>query len=73
MSRDTVPFLWNYANRFILFDRFFQLMTGPSTPGNLSIIGAQTGITQRVLHPEQAAPVMPHRFVERPTIGLHVL
>ena len=53
---DTVPFLWNYANRFVLFDRFFQLMTGPSTPGNLSIIGAQTGITQLLLHPEAAAP-----------------
>ncbi len=53
---DTVPFLWNYANRFVLFDHFFQLMTGPSTPGNLSIIGAQTGITQALLHPDQTAP-----------------
>jgi len=32
------------------------LITGPSTPGNLSIIGAQTGITQWLLHPEQAPP-----------------
>src|SRR5579884_3506649 len=35
---DTIPFLWRYANRFVLFDHIFQLMTGPSTPGNLSII-----------------------------------
>jgi phospholipase C len=52
---DTVPFLWQYANRFALFDHVYQLMTGPSTPGNLSIIAAQTGITQRILHPDEAA------------------
>jgi phospholipase C len=46
---DTVPFLWLYAKRFVLFDHIFQLMTGPSTPGNLSIIGAQTGETQAIL------------------------
>jgi len=52
---DTVPFLWQYANRFALFDHIHQLMTGPSTPGNLSIIAAQTGVTQRILHPDEAA------------------
>lgn len=52
---DTVPFLWQYANRFALFDGIFQEMTGPSTPGNLAIIAAQTGITQRLLHPDEAA------------------
>jgi phospholipase C len=52
---DTVPFLWQYADRFALFDNIYQLMTGPSTPGNLSIIAAQTGVTQRILHPEEAA------------------
>jgi phospholipase C len=51
---DTIPLLWRYASRFVLFDHIFQLMTGPSTPGNLSIIGAQTGVTQWVLHPDEA-------------------
>lgn len=51
---DTVPFLWRYAARFALFDHVFESMAGPSTPGNLSIIAAQTGITQRLLHPEQS-------------------
>ncbi len=51
---DTVPLLWQYAHKFVLFDHIFQEMAGPSTPGNLSIIGAQTGVTQWVLHPEQA-------------------
>ncbi len=49
---DTVPFLWQYANRFVLFDHVFQEMTGPSTPGNLAIMAAQTGITQALLHPQ---------------------
>ncbi|MBF6595505.1 MAG: phosphoesterase [Thermaceae bacterium] len=51
---DTIPILWRYANRFVLFDHIFQQMTGPSTPGNLSIIAAQTGATQWVKHPDQA-------------------
>lgn len=53
LDGETIPFLWRYANRFVIFDRFFQLMVGPSTPGNLSIIAAQSGQTQGVLHPEQ--------------------
>ncbi|HKJ30325.1 MAG TPA: alkaline phosphatase family protein [Balneolales bacterium] len=48
---NTIPFLWNFANRFVLFDHFFQEMAGPSTPGNLSIIAAQTGVTEWILHP----------------------
>jgi phospholipase C len=51
---DTVPFLWRYAARFALYDHVFESMAGPSTPGNLSIIAAQTGITQLLLHPEQS-------------------
>ena len=50
---DTVPLLWRYADRFVLFDHVFQLIAGPSTPGNIAIIAAQTGETQWVLHPEQ--------------------
>ncbi|NNM67310.1 MAG: phosphoesterase [Spirochaetales bacterium] len=51
---DTIPFLWYYAQRFVLFDHIFQTMVGPSTPGNLSIIAAQSGQTQAALHPDQA-------------------
>ena len=50
---DTVPLLWTYANKFVLFDHIFQTLTGPSTPGNLAIIGAQDGETQWALHPDQ--------------------
>ncbi len=52
---DTIPFLWSYADRFVLFDHIFQEMTGPSTPGNLAILGAQTGTTQMQLHPGEAS------------------
>ena len=51
---DTIPFLWRYASRFVLFDHVFEDVTGPSTPGNLSIFAAQTGLTQWALHPDQA-------------------
>lgn len=50
---DTVPLLWNYANRFVLFDHVFASNVGPSTPGNLAIIGAQAGQTQDALHPSE--------------------
>lgn len=51
---DTVPLLWAYADHFALFDNVFQSMTGPSTPGNLAIIGAQSGQTTWALHPTDA-------------------
>ncbi len=50
---DTIPFLWKYASTFALFDHFFQGMTGPSTPGNIEIIAAQTGQTQAARDPDE--------------------
>ncbi len=50
----TIPFLWMYAHRFALYDHIFQAMTGPSTPGNIDLIAAQTGMTQAARHPRQA-------------------
>lgn len=52
---DTIPFLWLYAKRFVLFDHVFQQMTGPSTPGNLAIIGAQGGESQWLFQPDRAS------------------
>ncbi|MGH9328785.1 MAG: phospholipase C [Terriglobia bacterium] len=51
---DTIPLLWRYADRFVLFDHIFQEMVGPSTLGNITIIAAQTGQTQWALHPNEA-------------------
>jgi phospholipase C len=50
---DTIPFLWNYADRFTLFDNFHQTTVGPSTPNAIAMIAGQTGETQWALHPAQ--------------------
>ncbi len=52
---DTVPFLWNYADRFTLFDNFFETVIGPSTPNAIGMIAGQSGETQWVKHPELGA------------------
>lgn len=54
---DTIPFLWQYADRFTLFDNFHQTTIGPSTPNAIAMIAGQTGETQWALHPEQADAV----------------
>jgi phospholipase C len=43
---DTIPYLWSYANRFALFDDFFQGARGPSSPSNVEIVAAQNGETE---------------------------
>ncbi|MBV9055261.1 MAG: phosphoesterase [Candidatus Eremiobacteraeota bacterium] len=53
---DTIPFLWKYARRFALFDRMFSVMSGPSTPGALSLIAGQAGQTQWARDPQSATP-----------------
>jgi phospholipase C len=66
---DTVPLLWAYADRFVLFDDIFESMTGPSTPGNLSIIGAQVGQTQWALHPTNTTATVPLMLDDDPFWG----
>jgi phospholipase C len=51
---NTAPFLWNYADRFVLFDNFFDTVIGPSTPNAIAMIAGQSGLTQWVEHPEIA-------------------
>ncbi len=51
---DTVPFLWQYADRFTLFDHFFDTVIGPSGPNAVAMIAGQSGETQWMLHPELA-------------------
>jgi phospholipase C len=50
---DTLPFLWKYAKTFALFDHIFETMTGPSTPGNIALIAAQSGQTQAARDPNE--------------------
>jgi phospholipase C len=51
---DTAPFMWRYADRFTLFDDFFDTVIGPSTPNAIAMIAGQSGMTQWVLHPNLA-------------------
>jgi phospholipase C len=50
---DTIPYLWKYAHAFTLWDHFYQAMTGPSTPGNIEVIAAQSGQTQAARTPSE--------------------
>jgi phospholipase C len=54
---DTVPLLWQFADRFVLFDNFHQTAIGPSTPNAIAMIAGQVGDTQWVRHPSQADTV----------------
>jgi phospholipase C len=49
---DTIPFLWQLADRFTLMDDFHQTTIGPSTPNAIAMVAGQTGETQWALHPE---------------------
>ncbi len=47
---DTIPFFWNYASRFTLFDNIFATEDTPSTPNAIAMIAGQSGETQWVEH-----------------------
>lgn len=47
---DAAPFMWRYADRFTLFDHFFDTVIGPSTPNAIAMIAGQSGETQWMLH-----------------------
>ncbi len=49
---NTVPFLWQYADHFTLFDNFFDTVIGPSTPNAIAMIAGESGETQWVKHPQ---------------------
>ncbi len=59
MDCDTVPFLWQYAARFTLFDAIFQTTIGPSTPNAIAMISGQMGETQWVKHPDAIGTTIP--------------
>jgi phospholipase C len=42
-TRSTLPDYWAYADRFVLADRFFSSMAGPSFPNHLFAVAAQSG------------------------------
>jgi phospholipase C len=68
---DTVPFLWRYADRFTLFDNFFDTVIGPSTPNAIAMISGQSGATQWVEHPNLAygSSTLPRSNAYVPVLG----
>lgn len=54
---NAAPFMWNYADRFTLFDNFFDTVIGPSTPNAIAMIAGQSGETQWVRHPSLGSNV----------------
>ncbi len=52
---DTIPFFWQYANRFTIFDNIFATEDTPSTPNAIAMLAGQSGETQWVKHRATAA------------------
>ncbi len=52
---DTIPFMWQWAKNFVLFDNFRQTIIGPSTPNAIALIAGQSGETQWALHNNEGA------------------
>jgi phospholipase C len=52
---DTIPFFWQYANRFTIFDNIFATEDTPSSPNAIAMIAGQSGETQWVKHGATAA------------------
>jgi len=52
---DTIPFFWQYASRFTIFDNIFATEDTPSTPNAIAMIAGQSGETQWVKHPSMTS------------------
>ncbi len=48
---DTIPFFWEWASNFTIFDNIFATEDTPSTPNAVAMIAGQAGETQWVKHP----------------------
>ena len=47
---NTIPFMWQWASRFTIFDNIFATEDTPSTPNAVAMIAGQSGETQWVKH-----------------------
>jgi phospholipase C len=48
---NTIPFFWQYASRFVIFDNIFATEDTPSSPNAIAMLAGQSGETQWVKHP----------------------
>ena len=51
---NTIPFFWQYANRFTIFDNIFATEDTPSSPNAIAMLAGQSGESQWVEHPGEA-------------------
>ena len=51
---NTIPFFWQYANRFTIFDNIFATEDTPSSPNAIAMLAGQSGKSQWVEHPGEA-------------------
>ena len=56
---NTIPFFWQYANRFTIFDNIFATEDTPSSPNAIAMIAGQSGESQWVEHGATAVPNEP--------------
>ena len=54
---DTIPFFWQWANRFTIFDNIFATEDTPSSPNAIAMIAGQSGETQWVEAPDRGQHV----------------
>ncbi len=54
---NTIPFYWQWATRFTMFDNIFATEDTPSSPNAIAVIAGQSGETQWVKHPNVGAVV----------------
>ena len=54
---DTIPFMWQWAKNFVLFDAFSQTIIGPSTPNAIAIIAGQSGEGQWAAHNDEGPKI----------------
>ncbi|MBV8882627.1 MAG: hypothetical protein JO235_01315 [Chroococcidiopsidaceae cyanobacterium CP_BM_RX_35] len=47
---NTIPFFWQWASRFTIFDNIFATENTPSTPNAVAMLAGQSGETQWVKH-----------------------
>ena len=52
---NTIPFFWQWASRFTIFDNIFATEDTPSSPNAIAMIAGQSGETQWVKHPSTTA------------------
>ena len=55
---DTIPFFWQWASRFTIFDNIYATEDTPSSPNAIAMLAGQSGETQWVKHPSTTANAM---------------